>query len=67
MGEKDISEKILFDYNDVFADIINVCAFGGRENIKAEDLENTLVHSQYKAEDGKLHEEERDIAKYWKQ
>ena len=67
MGEKDISEKILFDYNDVFADIINVCVFDGRENIKPEDLENALVHSQYKAEDGKLHEEERDIAKYWKQ
>ena len=67
MGEKDISEKILFDYNDVFADIINVCVFDGRENIKPEDLENALVHSQYKAEDGKLHEEERDIAKFWKQ
>ena len=66
MGEKDISEKILLDYNDVFADIINVCAFNGNESIKAEELENTLVHAQYKAEDRKLHEEERDIAKYWK-
>ena len=26
---------------------------------------NTSVHSQYKADDGKLHEQERDIAKYW--
>ena len=24
------------------------------------------VHAQYKAEDGKLHEEERDVTKYWK-
>ncbi|MBQ6844009.1 MAG: hypothetical protein IJO60_05150 [Agathobacter sp.] len=67
MGEKDISEKILMDYNDVFADILNVCVFDGCEIIKAEELENTSVHSQYKAEDGKLHEVERDIAKYWKQ
>ena len=64
MGEKDIAEKFLIDYNDVFADILNVCAFDGKELIKAEELENTFVHAQYKAEDGKLHEEERDIAKY---
>ena len=24
MGEKDIAEKVLEDYNDVFADIVNV-------------------------------------------
>ena len=66
MGQKDISEKILVDYNDVFADIINVCVYDGKEVVKADDLENTLVHAQYKAEDGKLHEEERDVAKYWK-
>ena len=64
MGEKDVSEKILLEYNDVFADVINVCAFNGNETIKANELENTSVHAQYKAEDGKLHEEERDIAKY---
>lgn len=67
MGEKDISEKILLEYNDVFADVINVCAFNGNEIIKADNLKTTSVHSQYKAEDGKVHEEERDIAKYWKQ
>lgn len=66
MGEKDISEKILVDYNDVFADIMNVCVFNGEDVVKEADLENTSVHSQYKAEDGILHEEERDVAKYWK-
>ena len=30
MGEKDISEKMLADYNDVFADIINVLLFNGK-------------------------------------
>ena len=66
MGQKDISEKILMDYNDVFADIVNVCVFKGKEIVKENDLENISVHAQYKAEDGKLHEEERDVAKYWK-
>lgn len=31
MGQKDISEKILVNYNDVFADIINVCVFKGED------------------------------------
>lgn len=29
MGEKDITEKILEDHNDVFADIINALVFAG--------------------------------------
>lgn len=66
MGEKDITEKILEDHNDVFADIINALVFAGEQKILAESLENTAVHSQYKADDEKVHELERDIAKYWK-
>ena len=66
MGEKDITEKLLEDYNDVFADIVNVLLFDGREVVKEDSLENAGVHSQYKADDGKVHELERDVAKYWK-
>ena len=66
MGQKDITEKLLEDYNDVFADIINGLIFNGEQRILPESLENTQVHSQYKAEDGKVHELERDDAKYWK-
>lgn len=64
--EKDISEKILEDYDDVFADIVNVLLFEGKQLIRPEELIETAVHSQYKSDDGKLHEQERDIAKYWK-
>ena len=67
MGEKDITEKILEDHNDVFADIINGLLFDGVQEIKPEALENTTVHAQYKAEDEKVNELERDIAKYWKE
>ena len=66
MGEKDITEKILEDHNDVFADIINGLIFAGELRILPESLENTAVHSQYKADDEKVHELERDVAKYWK-
>ena len=67
MGEKDITEKILEDYNDVFADIINGLVFKGEQRILPESLKNAQVHSQYKAEDGKVHELERDVIKYWKE
>lgn len=30
MGEKDITEKMLADYNDAFADIVNVLMFKGK-------------------------------------
>ena len=66
MGEKDMSEKILEDYNDVFSDIVNVLLFQGQELIEPSSLENISVHSQYRAEDDRLHEQERDTAKKWK-
>ena len=65
MGEKDVSEKILEDYNDVFSDIINGLVFKGEQVVKPEELRNSAVHSQYKADDNKLHELERDVTKHW--
>ena len=67
MNEKDTTEKLLEDYNDVFADIVNTLIFDGKERIKADSLEDNKVNSAYKAEDGKLHEMERDVSKYWKE
>ena len=66
MGEKDISEKQLLDYNDVFADIVNVLLYEGKRVILPETLERAQTISQYKSDDSKLHEEERDVSKYWK-
>ena len=65
MGEKYITEKILADYNDVFADIVNVLLFGGEQVVSPNDLVQTNTRSQYKA-DGKIHEQERDVAKLLK-
>lgn len=66
MGQKDIAEKHLQEYNDVFADIVNVLLFDGIETVKPDNLENSLIKSQYKADDGKVHEQERDVLKFWK-
>ena len=65
MKEKDITEKILADYNDVFADIVNVLLFDGEQVVSADDLENVKDRSQYKA-DGRIHEQERDVSKVLK-
>ena len=65
MAEKDLTEKILESYNDVFGDIINVLLFDGKQVINENDLENESPVSMYKAA-GTLHEEERDLAKVWK-
>lgn len=65
MGEKDITEKNLEAYDDVFADIINVLLFHGKRIVSENELEDALPRSQYKA-DGKHHEHERDVAKYWR-
>lgn len=65
MAEKDIAEKTLEAYNDVFADIVNVLLFQGKPLVKEDDLEEESTYSSYKA-DGKLHAQERDVAKYWR-
>ena len=65
MGEKDISEKLLADYEDVFADIVNVLLFHGERRVHPDSLRSTKTVSHYKAEDSRLHEQERDILKAW--
>ena len=60
----DSNEKLLADYDDVFADIMNVFLYGGKRVIREDQLENSKDRSQYKA-DGKLHEQERDVSKFY--
>ena len=64
MSGKDISEKILFAYNDVFADIVNGLLFDGKQIVLADDLAEQAPRAAYKA-DGRIREVERDVAKRW--
>lgn len=66
MAEKDIAEKTFIALNDVFADIFNVLVFKGKQIVTADSLEDIMSISQYKADDEKLHEQERDTFKLWK-
>ena len=65
MGTKDTGEKMLEDYNDVFADIVNVLVFNGQRIIKENELETSSLSNFYKHEN-KDHVMERDVGKYWK-
>ena len=64
MGTKDITEKALEDYNDVFADIVNVLLFDGADYVRQEELTEGSPYSNY-TENGKIRNQERDIYKYW--
>ena len=64
--KRTITEKTLEDYADVFADVVNVLLFNGEQRVMPEDLVDTTARSQFKADDGVLHEQERDVVKRWK-
>ena len=64
MGKKDITEKTLATYNDVFADIVNVLLFHGERLVEEDSLEDATPTSQYKLDEN-VHEQERDVVKYW--
>jgi hypothetical protein len=53
LGEKDITEKTLVSYNDVFSDIVNGLLFEGRPVVKPDALSDAAPYSMYKA-DGKI-------------
>lgn len=64
MGRKDVTEKILLAYSDVFADVVNGLLFRGEQVILPEELADQAPRAAYKA-DGKIREIERDVAKRW--
>ena len=64
MAEKDMNSKVLEALNDVFADIVNVLLFNGEAVISENSLSETSTYSNYTT-NGKIREQERDIAKYW--
>ena len=66
MGEKDITEKNFGGLRGRFADVVNVLLFNGEQRVMPEDLVDTTARSQFKADDGVLHEQERDVVKRWK-
>ena len=66
MGEKDILEKKLFMFNDVFADFLNGIIFNGRQVVEESELFDLSGWSHYKADDSRHRYQDRDVVKLWK-
>ena len=66
MKEKDIVEKNLLSYNDVFADVINGTVFCGENVVKSDELSDATLITQFKDDKNLHHEQMRDVAKLWK-
>ena len=64
MQEKDISQKMLEQFNDVFSDIVNVLLFNGENVVDENSLLDTPTTSMLKI-DGSVYSQDRDVAKYW--
>ena len=65
MAEKDVSQKILEDKPDVFADIVNGLCFNGKDVIKPDELQD--INSLTAYDDKKKYRyTQRDITKLWK-
>lgn len=66
VADKDISEKQLEEYEDVFADIVNVLLFYGEQVIKPEELTFAPTFSAYRDNNkNQLRKLDRDVAKFW--
>lgn len=62
-SQPDQTEKLLEDWCDVFADIINVLVYGGERRVEEKYLVDGPTASRYKAAAGPYHEKDRDICK----
>ena len=63
MENKDISQKNLEQYTDVFSDIVNVLLYGGREVVKGENLHPAPTETFYQM-NGKWHQQFQDTGMY---
>ena len=50
--EKDITEKALENYDEVFADIVNALVFDGEKIVKGTELEQVLPKEAYNNSEG---------------
>ena len=64
MGQKDLTQKTLESYPDVFADCVNALLYGGRCRLQAENLLPAPTESTYPDSADILHNQFQDISKF---
>ena len=65
MARKDITQKALLWYNDVFSDIVNNLLFEGKTIVKPTSLRDSKMHLSYKSDIKEIRDQERDNSKIW--
>ncbi len=64
MGQKDLTEKSLESYPDVFVDTINALLYHGKAIVEAAELQPAPTETLYPGRNGELHSQFHDISKY---
>lgn len=64
MGKKDLTQKILESFPDVFADCVNALLYGGDKHLQADTLQPAPTETTYPDNDNELHNQFQDISKY---
>lgn len=64
MGQKDLSEKCLESFPDVFADTINALLYQGKKIVSVEQLKEAPTETLYWSKKGKLRNQFQDVSKY---
>lgn len=64
MGEKDLTEKSLEFYPDVFADVVNALLYQGEQVLMAETLQSAPTETLYPGKQGILRNQFHDVSKY---
>ena len=64
MGQKDLTQKNLESFPDVFADIINALLYEGRPILNPEKLQPAPTETVYPSKDGNLRNQFHDVSKY---
>lgn len=64
MAQKDLSEKNLEYYPDVFADLINALLYNGKPVLAAANLQPAPTETLYPGKSGDLRNQFQDISKY---
>ena len=64
MGQKDLTQKHLESYPDVFADVINALLYEGKEIVKPEELQPAPTETFYRSKEGRLRNQFQDVSKY---
>lgn len=64
MAQKDLTEKSLEFYPDVFADVVNALIYQGKQTVAAENLLPAPTETLYSSNHGRLRNQFHDVSKY---